>query len=203
MTIIGITGPSGGGKTSALHALQSLGALVIDCDAVYHELLLTSTVMIKELDCRFAGVVENSVLNRKALGRIVFSDSAALEDLNAITHRYISQEVSKRLKEWEDSGGRVAAVDAIALIESGLGARCTVVVGLTAPMDVRIKRIMLRDGVSEDYARLRLGAQKSDSYFYENCDYVLVSDGDKVEDFETKCREFFTGLLGGMDNDRT
>lgn len=197
MKIIGITGGSGSGKTSALRALQALGALVIDCDVVYHDLVAQNAEMLRALGTRFNGVVSDGVLDRKALGRIVFSDAAALEDLNAITHRFVKAEVADRLKDWKEQGGTLAAIDAIALVESGLSELCDTVVGVTAPFDVRVKRIMERDNISEDYARLRLKAQKPDSFFYENCDHVLVSDCATVEEFEEKCRSFFTGLLGG------
>lgn len=197
MKIIGITGPTGGGKTSALRALQSLGAHVLDCDALYHELLASNADMIKALDTRFSGVVTDGVLDRKALGEIVFSDAEALEALNEITHRFVGTEVGRRLLEWERGGVWITAVDAISLIESGLGKKCDVVVGVTAPFDVRVRRIMERDGITEEYARLRIGAQKPDSFYYDNCDYVLVSDCETVEEFEEKCRAFFIRLLGG------
>lgn len=195
MTIIGITGGTGGGKTSALRALATLGALVIDCDMLYHELLLESAEMISEISARFDGVVNGGALDRKALGQIVFSDTEALHALNNITHKYVGVEVDRRLKAWEEQGGKLAAVDAIALIESGLGTKCNIIVGVTAPYDVRVKRIMERDGVSEEYAKLRIGAQKPDSFYDDNCDYVLVSDCDTVLQFEKKCVEFFTRIL--------
>ncbi len=197
MKIIGITGGSGGGKTSALNALESLGARVIDCDAAYHELLLKNADMLRELDARFEGVVTDGVLDRKALGQIVFNDSRALEELNEITHRYVGEEVNRRLKQWEQKGGSIAAIDAIALIESGRSKLCDIVVGVTAPFETRIKRIMERDGISGEYARLRIGAQQPDSFYYDNCDYVLISDCETVEEFEDKCRIFFTRILGG------
>lgn len=200
MTIIGITGPSGGGKTSALRALHSLGALIIDCDAVYHGLTAGSAEMLREIAANFDGVVMDGVLDRKALGSIVFSDTGALETLNAITHKYVDMEVSRRLSEHERGGGTLAAVDAIALIESGLSGLCGTVVGVTAPEDVRVKRIMARDGITEEYARLRVGAQKPESFFREYCDYVLVSDCETVDEFEDKCRIFFAEMLGGLDH---
>jgi dephospho-CoA kinase len=195
MTIIGITGGSGGGKTSALRALQSLGALVIDCDRLYHELLEQNTEMIGEIAARFEGAVKDGTIDRKALGVIVFNDAGALAELNRITHKFVSIEVERRLKEWESKGGTLAAVDAIALIESGLGGKCDVIVGVTAPVEIRIKRIMERDGLSEEYAKMRIAAQKPDSFIYDNCDYVLVSDCETVELFEEKCVDFFRRIL--------
>lgn len=200
MTVIGLTGGTGSGKTSALYALRSLGAEIIDCDELYHELLETNDALTAEIGARFEGVVTDGKLDRRALGRIVFANEKALAELNAITHGFVRDEVAARLKKWSDEGKKLAAVDAIALFESRIGELCDWVVGITAPPDVRVKRITARDGVSEESARLRIAAQKPDSWFEERCDYVLKNDGGTAEEFENKCRVFFTRLLGGRNH---
>ena len=91
--IIGITGGTGCGKTTALSILEELGGLIIDCDRVYHNLLKTDEALLAEIENRFPGTVENKELNRKKLASIVFSDEAALLDLNAITHKAVKKEV--------------------------------------------------------------------------------------------------------------
>ena len=84
MTILGITGGSGGGKTTALREIQRQGGLVLDCDAVYHELLAQDRELLEELDARFPGCVTDGMLDRRALGRVVFSDAEALKDLDVL-----------------------------------------------------------------------------------------------------------------------
>ena len=200
MLIIGITGGSGAGKTSALRALARLGALIIDCDEVYHGLLATSDAMKAELDVRFPGVIVGGALDRKRLGEIVFGDPAALGDLNVITHKYVSAEVDRRLRDWEQGGGALAAVDAILLIESGLAARCGITVGIMAPAPLRVSRIVARDGVSPEYAKKRIAAQKPDAFFIENCDYMLEGAHNTPEEFEDKCEIFFKEIIGGREN---
>ena len=200
MFIIGITGGTGAGKTVALQTLCSLGALALNCDAIYHELLAGCEAMKSEIDSRFAGVLINGLIDRGLLGKLVFCNPSALLDLNAITHKYISAETWRRLAEWERQGGAVAAVDAIALIESGEGSKCDVVVGIVAPKDIRITRIIERDGITREQAARRINAQKPDSFFKENCQYLLENVYNTAEEFEEKCRVFFKELIGGRTN---
>ena len=85
MYIIGITGPTGAGKTTALRVLEEMGGKVIDCDAVYHRLLQTDGELLGRIEAAFPGVVQNYVLDRKALGSRVYADQAALKRLTDLT----------------------------------------------------------------------------------------------------------------------
>ncbi len=190
LTIIGITGGSGGGKTTALKVLGEMGALLIDGDRVYHELLFEGGEMLHEIGERFPGTVTDGRLDRKALGAVVFSDAAALNDLNAITHKYVTREIKERLRRFAMQGGRIAAIDAIELLSSEAGKLCQIKVAVTAPIEKRVERIMARDGISRESAMLRISAQRSDTYFKENCTHVLYNDGSE-EEFIARCRNFF------------
>ena len=172
--IIGITGGSGSGKTTLLNLIREAGGMVLDCDAIYHELLQTDTEMLSAIEKQFPGTVENGVLNRKKLGAIVFADGQALLTLNAITHNAVKKEVLRRLEEKPG----LAAIDAIALFEGGLAETCDLTVAVTAPMDQRISRLMARDGITEEYARSRIAAQHDEGWFRERCDHILENHGD-------------------------
>ena len=202
MRIIGITGPTGAGKTTALHVLADLGAAVIDCDGVYHDLTENSAPMLDELRRRFGDGIFDSdgALQRKVLGTIVFGDEGALADLNAITHRYVNDEVDRRLDQARGEGRPAAAVDAIALLDSDLRDKCHCTVAVTAPDEVRVRRIMARDGIGEEYARLRLAAQKPVEYFEHNSDYTLCNDGEDPAEFYRRARALFESLIfqGGI-----
>ena len=197
MKVIGITGPTGAGKTTALNALDNLGGRIVDCDAVYHDLLIHSEPMRAELRQRYGDDVfgGDGMLNRKALGAIVFEDKQALDDLNKITHKYVGLAVDEIIAAARQDGIPAVAIDAIALIESGISDRCSCTVAVTAPDEVRVQRIMKREGITEEYARLRISAQKKEEWFRERCDYVLVNDCAGAEEFEAKARALFEKIL--------
>ena len=199
MKIIGITGPTGAGKTTVLGALEDLGAAVIDCDAVYHRLLAEDGDMLAQMRARFGHTVFDGQghLDRKALGAVVFSDPAALADLNAITHGYVNREIDRLIAAAEEAGRPAAAVDAIALLEGGLKDKCDATVAVLAPAEVRVERIMAREGISRDYARARVAAQKPDSYFEDRCDYVFQNDGPGPEDCKARAAALFRTILQG------
>ena len=177
MKIIGITGGTGCGKTTALNELERRGALLIDCDAVYHRMLETDRPMLDEIEKYFPGAVIDGKLDRKALGAVVFTDEEALRDLNIITHRHINLEIRRILREHAMNGGTLAAIDAIELFSSGLAKRCTATIGVIADREVRIDRIMRRDGISREYAMMRVNAQRPNEYFIQKCSHVLENNG--------------------------
>lgn len=194
MKIIGITGGTGCGKTTALNELERRGALLIDCDAVYHRMLETDRPMLDEIEKYFPGAVVDGKLDRKALGAVVFTDEEALRDLNIITHRHINLEIRRILREHAMNGGTLAAIDAIELFSSGLAKRCTATIGVIADREVRIDRIMRRDGISREYAMMRVNAQRPNEYFIQKCSHVLENNGSQ-EEFIEKCRKTFEEVL--------
>lgn len=187
--IIGITGGTGCGKTTLLNLIADHGGLILDCDAIYHELLRSDKDMLAAIDQRFPGVVENGTLNRKKLGSIVFADENALLDLNRITHAAVKREVLRQLKPVT----ALAAIDAIGLFEGDLAVLCDVTVSVTAPEEARVQRLMQRDGISEDYARSRIRAQHNEDWFRERCDHVLVND-QNLDAFRAECLAFLHHL---------
>ena len=152
MKRIGITGPTGAGKTTALQALAELDAHIIDADAVY------------------------------------------------ITHRFILAEIDRQAAGAEEQGRSAVAIDAIALIESGLGETCGAIVGILAPRELRIRRIMAREGISEDYARKRVEAQQGDGFFRTHCDYLLENRADDTpEAFQARAKQLFEQILSNRN----
>ncbi len=187
--IIGITGGTGCGKTTLLDMVRQLGGMVLDCDAIYHDLLKSDPQLLTAIENRFPGTVKDGVLDRKKLGSIVFEDKAALKDLNRITHSAVEAEVLRQL----EANPTLAAIDAIGLFESGLDKLCDVTVAITAPENVRIRRLMARDNITQEYAKARIAAQKRPEEYSRLCDYTLQNDG-TIDSFREKCLAFFREL---------
>ena len=187
--ILGITGGTGCGKTTLLRCIADCGGVIMDCDAIYHDLLKTDAAMLAAIETRFPGAVEEGGRNLKKLGALVYKDPKALEDLNRITHACVRREVEKTLSQKP----KLAAIDAIALFESGLDSLCDVTVAVTAPEEDRVRRLMTRDAISEDYARSRIAAQHPESWFRERCTYTLENSGTEAQ-FREKCLAFLRNL---------
>ena len=191
--VVGITGPTGAGKTSALRALEQLGGYVLDCDAIYHELLRTDGALRGAIAGAFGPVfAADGGLDRQKLGNVVFGDPAALETLNGIIYARLPRELRRRMDE---SDAAVVGIDAINLIESGLDGLCCRTVAVIAPAETRVARIMARDGIPEEYARLRVRAQKDEAFYRAHCTDVLVNDCGSAAAFTEKARRALETIL--------
>ena len=195
MLVIGITGGTGCGKTTLLREIETMGGCALDCDEIYHRLLAESKEMNAEIGAAFPSAVCGGALDRKALGRLVFGNEKELLRLNAITHKFVAREVDSRLADARARGARLAGVDAIALFEGDLAGKCDATVAVTASKEARISRIMRREGISREYAELRVSAQKDSDYFEKRCDYVLDNSFGDENEFRQECRKLLDILI--------
>ena len=168
-----------------MQLIRQRGGLVLDCDEIYHQLLISDRALLEALHQRFPQAFPDGSFDRKKLGSIVFADAQALRDLNAITHSAVRQEVERRLED----APPLAAIDAIGLFESGLNRLCDLTVAVTAPEEARVQRLVQRDSISPEYARSRIAAQHSPQWFSSRCDAVLENDG-TAEEFRKKSIAF-------------
>ena len=191
--VLGLTGGTGAGKSSALRAIESLGGTVIDCDQVYHRMLAEDEELRRDIHNAFPSAFSrDGVLNRQKLGQEVFSDKERLAQLNEVVYRHVIPELQRQL---EEGTGVLFAIDAINLLEAGLDQLCDRTVAITSPLELRVRRIMARDSITEQYARLRISAQKPDEYYRGKCDCELNNGAETVEAFEAEARDFFERLV--------
>lgn len=175
--IVGITGGSGCGKSYISELLRKRGIPVVDADLSARVVMQQGHPCLAETAECFGGeILENGVLNRKKLAEIVFSDGEKLKKLNEITHKYILADIYNKIEQ-EKSG--VVCVDGAVLIESGI--KCHMMIGVLAENTFRKARIMARDGLSEEEAARRIGAQQPDDFYKTHCDFVIYNNGGAVD----------------------
>lgn len=179
--LLGITGTTGAGKTTLLEVIEQQGGEVIDCDSVYHELLKSNKELIDKLKEHFGtGILTDSKVDTKKLGKEVFGDKDKLQDLINITFPFITDAVRYRI---DTSQRSLIAIDAPLLFESELQGLCSKTIGVLAPIETRISRIMQRDNISKEYALSRIKSQHQDEYFISRCDYILINNFGSKEEF--------------------
>lgn len=198
--VLGITGGTGAGKTSALRAIEALGGQVIDCDAAYHEMLAENEELRNAINEKFPGVFRSDgSLNRRKLGEEVFARKDRMEQLNEIVFRFLVPEIERRVEALPDG---LYAIDAVNLLESGLDHLCDQTIAVTAPLELRVRRIMARDGITEQYARLRISAQKADEYYRSKCDCELTNSADTAEAFQADAQMFFHRMVEAIREEK-
>lgn len=196
MVVLGITGPTGAGKTTLLGEVKKLGGAVIDCDAVYHEMLEKDIALQCALESAFGPLRDKAgQIDRKKLGSIVFRDQAQLKRLNTIAQTAVVERTRELIEAYREQGRSVVAVDAIALLESTLKNLCQLTVAVLAPAEVRVGRIVIRESIPEDYAWARVKAQKESQYFTKNCDITLINDCASAEEFAAAARKKLGELI--------
>ncbi len=175
MKIIGLTGLTGAGKSTVAQKLMIYGCYHIDADKVAKDVINNSEDVKNKLKERFGDDVVNAdgTTNRSLLATRAFANEESTNALNEITHPAVTKEIKRIIEEKKNDGAPAVIIDAIALFESGEDALCDFTVAVVAPMDIRLKRIMARDNITEEKALERINAQKDESFFTKRADFVL------------------------------
>ncbi len=195
MKILGLTGGSGTGKSAACTAFARLGCGVIDADVTYRTLCDTCEPMLKEIQNVFGDVFStDGKLDRKKLGAIVFADAQKLQQLNAITHPYIRQAARDAFAAYSKRGCLLCIYDAPVLFEGQMETLCDKTCAVLAARNTRIARIVARDAITEEYAALRIDAQKDDAFYRERCDYIVQNDAD-LDTLYTQVRKIYEDMV--------
>ncbi|MBQ5322515.1 MAG: dephospho-CoA kinase [Oscillospiraceae bacterium] len=181
--IIGLTGQTGAGKSSVREILQKKGAAVIDADTVAHDITDNNVNCIYDIVNRFSCLVlnEKGKINRKALGKRVFSDKKELLALNKIIFPYILEAIEHEVLGYIAKGAENIVIDGATVIESECGKMCDVLVSVVAEEETRLTRIIKRDGISKADAERRVSAQKPEEFYTENSDFVIRNDSTPAE----------------------
>ncbi len=181
--IIGLTGQTGAGKSSVREILQKKGAAVIDADSVAHDITDNNLDCIYDIVNHFSCLVlnEKGKINRKALGKRVFSDKKELSALNKIIFPYILEAIEHEVLGYIAKGAETVVIDGATVIESGCGKMCDVLVSVVAEEETRLTRIIKRDGITKADAERRVSAQKPEEFYTENSDFVIRNDSTPAE----------------------
>ena len=173
--LIGLTGQSGAGKSTAAELFEENGMTVINADALVAEIYESSPACLKSVAASFGADIINpdGTLNRKLLARRAFESKDNTALLGAIVHPFVIAETLKILKTLSGT----VVFDAPQLFESNMDAVCDVIVSVTADEGVRAGRIIERDGLTREQARERISAQHSEEFFRSHSDYILENNG--------------------------
>ena len=196
MKILGLTGPSGAGKTLFSFFLCAKGYPCINADELYHSMLNPPSKMLDAIRREFGDSFfnDNGELDRKELGKFVFSKKENLELLNATVLPLVIEKMQEIAKDYQKNGAKILVIDAPTLFEAGYDKSCNMTVSILAPANIRIGRISERDEISYDDALLRTKAQKDDSFYYERSDRVIVNDSNE-EALKKKAEDLIEELL--------
>lgn len=171
---VGLTGPTGAGKSYVCEIFRQKGFKIIDCDKIAHELTAKNAPILTELASEFGeDVVKNGELDRKLLASRAFDTKEHTKKLNSILHPAI-------IKRCKEEANGLTVLDASQLFEANMQNDCYKVIGVLADEDVRIKRIIARDNITEQQAKLRMSAQFDNDYFIDNCDYIIYNNGEDI-----------------------
>ena len=177
MKRIGLTGGIGSGKTTVAQIFKTLSIPVFEADNVSRELLQSNQLVVSEVKLLLGDdVYVNEQADRSAIAQIVFNDSSKLKALNGILHPAVFSSFQKWSDDFND---RVpyCIKEAAILFESGGSEQCDEVSSVTAPIDLRIKRVMNRDEVSKEEVEARMANQLSEQEITTKSDHIIVNDG--------------------------
>ena len=193
--IIGLTGPTGAGKSTAAAAAKDFGLQVIDCDKFARAATEKGTDGLKALVAAFGKeiLLPDGSLDRKALAVAAFASPQKTELLNKTILPHIVKLVLA------EADGKNVLLDAPTLFESGLNSVCTAVIAVSADVEIRKERIIRRDGLSPDAAILRINAGKTDEYYKQKADYFLYNNSDEKA-FYKRFSDILKNIIGGNIN---
>ena len=191
MKVIGITGGVGSGKSRVLYELEEkYGAYVVEADKLAHELMLPGMTIYDEIIKQFGTQIlnEDETINRKKLGEIVFEDKNKLMALNAIVHPLVKISILDLIRKKKDEGSvKFFIIEAALLIQDGYKSICDEIWYIYVPLDVRIRRLKIQRGYSDEKCMEIVKNQPEDEFYIKNSDYVI----DNSKSFDNVSEELY------------
>lgn len=201
---IGLTGGIAAGKSMVSGLLAELGAWILDADAISREVVEPGTEGLKAIAAEFGEkvIMPDGTLDRRALGAEVFGDPQKLERLNGILHPIIKAEMLKRAAEIEEQHPKdIVIFDVPLLIESGWQDVADEVWLVSAPIEQRIRRIAMRDGLDEKQAMERISAQMTDEQKAKYAD-VIINNGGSIQELEERVTKLYAERKYGKKEEK-
>lgn len=192
MKIIGLTGPTGSGKSTVAKYFSDLGVQIIDCDLVAREVTEIGSPLLPLLAETFGDEIlaDDGSLIRKKLAKNAFSSKEKTEKLNSIMLPFIANRIKEILDVFATDGVECVMLDAPTLFESGLDSICDSVLAVLCDRETRKKRIIERDNLTEEQAVIRLSASKPDSFYTEKTRHIVVNDGEMAKFLDDISKKF-------------
>lgn len=176
MKIVGLTGSIGMGKTATADMFREFGIPVFDADAAVHGLQAKGGKAMPAIETAFPGVVTDGVLDRAALGKIVFADAAAKKTLENIMHPMVAEERIAFFEAAEENKAPFVVLDIPLLYETGGHKGCHHVVVVSAPLEIQRDRVLKRPGMTPEKFEQILASQAPDADKRAQADYVIETD---------------------------
>lgn len=193
--VIGLTGPSGSGKSQFCEILKGYNIPCINSDKVAREIVLPDSKCLKLLTQRFGDILnDDGTLNRKALAKIAFSSKENTADLNKITHPFIMEKINKKIEVLQNKGEKIVVLEAPQLFESNADKLCDLIVCVIADRNLRERRIINRDNISLKEAKCRLNSALPDSFYIENSDIVIYNNDENTEQLHLKANQLLSKI---------
>jgi dephospho-CoA kinase len=177
--VVGLTGAIGSGKSTVAQLLARRGAVIIDADAIVHELQQPGTPLLEQLAERFGDeiITAGGALDRAKLAELAFGDDSAVTDLNAIVHPAVRREIARRVAANADTDN-VVVLD-IPLIRDRDAYAMAALVVVDVPTEVAVQRVVAERAITEDQVRSRMAAQLPREQRLAMADRVIDNSGDR------------------------
>lgn len=186
--IIAITGGVGSGKTAVMEIIKSFGANILNADDINRD-IMQNPQYIEKISKAFKGVVKDGQIDRVELGKKVFYDTNAMKKLNDMAHPVIIKEINKRVEEMNG----IVFIEIPLLVETNMQSQFEKIWLVRASKELRLKRILMRDLVSEDYARRIMASQATDKIREKFATDIIDNDGDE-NTLYSRVEELYKGL---------